>query len=99
MGLTAALNLVDRTSHLCYSMLVVDPARTSMKTLINVKVDRSALTVSGLRDTHGERSYWHARTPFERLQAVETLRQLNYGYDQSTARLQRVLEITQRAAR
>jgi hypothetical protein len=43
--------------------------------------------------------YWHAKSPSERLQAVEIMRRLNYGHSQSTARLQRVLAVTQRPSR
>jgi hypothetical protein len=35
------------------------------------------------------------KTPCERLQAVELMRQIVYGYDPSTTRLQRVLEVAQ----
>jgi len=40
-------------------------------------------------------AYWHSRTPQERLEALELMRRRAYGYDQATARLQRVLEIVQ----
>lgn len=40
-------------------------------------------------------AYWHSRTPQERLKALELMRRRAYGYDQATARLQRVLEIVQ----
>ena len=41
-------------------------------------------------------TYWHSRTPQERVLAVELMRQRAYGYDELTApRLQRVLEIVQ----
>jgi len=43
-----------------------------------------------------DEEYWRSRTPIERLQHMELLRRINYGYD-STARLQRVLEIAERA--
>jgi hypothetical protein len=43
----------------------------------------------------GARAYWHSRTPAERLAALELMRQKAYGYDPATARIQRVLEITQ----
>lgn len=39
------------------------------------------------------RAYWHAATPAERLNALELLREQLYGEDQSSRRLQRVLEI------
>ena len=44
-----------------------------------------------------EKSYWFSKTPYERLAAVEFMRQIIYGYDPSTTRLQRVFEITQRS--
>lgn len=40
-------------------------------------------------------TYWHSRTPQERLWALELMRQEAYGYDPCAARLQRVLEIVQ----
>ena len=39
------------------------------------------------------RAYWHAATPAERLNALETLREQLYGPDQASKRLQRFLEI------
>jgi hypothetical protein len=39
--------------------------------------------------------YWHSRTPQERLCALELMRQEAYGYDPTTVKLQRVLEIVQ----
>jgi hypothetical protein len=41
-----------------------------------------------------EVEYWLSRTPQERLQALECLRRLYYGYDPATARVQRVLDVT-----
>lgn len=43
----------------------------------------------------GDRTYWHSRTPQERLRALELMRQKAYGYDPATARLQRVFEVVQ----
>lgn len=39
------------------------------------------------------RAYWHAATPAERLNALEMLREPLYGQDQTSRRLQRVLEV------
>ncbi|NJC95295.1 MAG: hypothetical protein C3F07_02380, partial [Anaerolineales bacterium] len=61
-----------------------------------LRIDRKAFSVVSLTDDSGEKSYWLARTPEERLKQVEILRRINYG-NQSTARLQRVFEITERA--
>ena len=64
--------------------------------LPNLKVDRSVLTVSDLNDESGEKAYWLARTPQERINQIEILRRINYG-DAATARLQRVLEVVERS--
>ncbi len=63
-----------------------------MDDISNVKMDKKAFSVSSLSDESGEREYWRKRSPRERLEAVELLRQMNYGYDPATARLQRVYE-------
>jgi hypothetical protein len=40
-------------------------------------------------------NYWLERTPAERLEAVEKIRQIIYSYHPSTIRLQRILEIAE----
>jgi hypothetical protein len=60
-----------------------------------MKVDRTAFAVTSLHESD-EKDYWLSKTPEERLQALELMRQIIYGYDSVTARLQRVLEIAQR---
>ncbi len=70
-----------------------------MKAASSLKIDKSFVSVSRLTDIPDDKTYWLSKTPYERIQAVDTLRRLNYGERQSTARLQRVFEITQRAAR
>ena len=57
-------------------------------------VDRTALSVTSLSEPSDEADYWAVRTPAERLQALERIRQAVYGYDVA-AGLQRVLEVTQ----
>jgi hypothetical protein len=62
------------------------------------RVDRRAFSVVSLQEQdEAEKRYWRSKSPHERLEAVETTRQLLYGYDPTSARLQRVLEIAQRA--
>lgn len=60
-----------------------------------LKVDRTTLVVTSLHESD-EKEYWLSKTPEERLQALELMRQIIYNYDPATARLQRVLEIIQR---
>jgi hypothetical protein len=38
-----------------------------------------------------DRVFWHAKTPEERLAAAEKLRQIAYGYEAATARIQKVV--------
>jgi hypothetical protein len=59
------------------------------------RLDRNAFSVVSLADDSIDIKYWQEHTPIERLEAVEQIRQILYGYDQSTTRLQRILEITE----
>lgn len=62
------------------------------------KLDKTAFSVISLEEAdNDEVAYWLSKTPYERLNALETLRQIFYGYDPVTTRLQRVFEITERA--
>jgi len=59
------------------------------------KIDRSYFKISGLTDKSDETAFWQSKTPRERLEAIEIIRQIIYGYNPSTTRLQRVFEIAQ----
>ncbi len=59
------------------------------------KMDKTAFSVTTLFEKSGDKEYWRSKTPQERLEALELMRQINYGYDPTTARLQRVLEIVE----
>ena len=61
-------------------------------------LDRNAFSVVSLDEQDDdEKRYWRSKTPHQRLEAVELTRQLLYGYDPATCRLQRVFEVAQRA--
>ncbi len=66
-----------------------------MNTVDIFKMNKSVLSVVALSEESDEKEYWHSKTPQERLEAVESMRQINYGYDLTTTRLQRVLEVAQ----
>ena len=66
-----------------------------MKAIDTFKMDKGALSVVSLSEESGEREYWHSKTPYERLEAIELMRQINYRYDPTTTRLQKVLEVAQ----
>lgn len=66
-----------------------------MNAIAEVRMDKTAFSVVSLTAESDEKAYWQTKTPQERLETVELLRQLNYGYDPATARLQRVLAIAE----
>ncbi|MFQ5707376.1 MAG: hypothetical protein ACE5HO_08025 [bacterium] len=59
------------------------------------KMDKTAFSVISFLDESDEREYWISKTPHERLQALEFMRQSIYGYDQTTTRLQRFFEVAE----
>jgi hypothetical protein len=59
-----------------------------------MKFNRGTFSIVTLDDEDIEdKTYWHSKSPKERLVALEYLRQVMYGYDPNTTRLQRVFEI------
>ena len=63
------------------------------------RLDRTQFSVGSLDEPSDEKAFWLSKTPAERLRAQEYLRQVAYGHDAATARLQRVLEVAQREER
>jgi len=63
-------------------------------------IDRTKFQVLTHADAEREdREFWFSRTPLERLQHVELLRELDYGSEVINQRLQRVLEVLKRPGR
>jgi len=56
------------------------------------RIDRSAASID---ECENEQRYWRAKSPKERMQALELMRQIIYGYDPATTRLQRVFEVVE----
>lgn len=56
------------------------------------KLDKNSFSIISLMENENDVGYWLSKTPEERILAIEFLRQLNFGYDPSTERLQRVFE-------
>ena len=56
-------------------------------------MDKKAFKITSMHDSDA-RDYWKKKSPIERLEALEQLRQDIFGYDPSTERLQRILTIT-----
>ena len=59
------------------------------------RVDKTIFSVASLFDESDEKIYWASKTPYERLQAVELMRQVIYGYQPSTIRFQRIFEVVE----
>ncbi len=61
------------------------------------KLDKSAFSVTSFAEAEEEdRAYWFSLAPQERLAALEQMRQINYGYDPASDRIQRTVEVAQR---
>jgi hypothetical protein len=62
-----------------------------------LKIDRTAIKVTSIKEIESDdNECWQSRPPEERLVALELLRQIAYGYEPNTCRLQRVLEVAER---
>jgi hypothetical protein len=62
--------------------------------ILEMRVDRTKISVSNSFDNTEEKEYWHSRTPQERLAHMERLRRINYG-EEATKPMQKVLKIGQ----
>jgi hypothetical protein len=56
---------------------------------------KRVLSIGNLADEGNDKAFWLSKTPDERMEALELLRQTIYGYDPSTARVQRVLKVVE----
>lgn len=59
------------------------------------RIYRSVREVRSPKEVRADRDYWRTRSPQERLEALELLRQITYGYDPAATRLQRIFEIVE----
>jgi hypothetical protein len=60
--------------------------------LAKTKLDRTHFSVAKLGDSD-QKAYWLSKSPAERLEAVELMRQMIYGYDPARDRLKRILTV------
>jgi len=60
--------------------------------LDSIRMDKTAFSASSIDDESDEKQYWLSKTPVERIYGVEIMRQMLYGYNPLTARLQRFFE-------
>ena len=60
--------------------------------------DKMTFSIASLSDADDDKAYWHSKSARERLQAVEHMRQVIYGYEPATGRLQRIFEVAELTA-
>ncbi len=56
-------------------------------------MDKKVFKITSIHD-NDSLEYWRSKTYLERLEALEQLRQIMFGYDPTTTRLQRTITIT-----
>ncbi len=61
----------------------------------DLKIDKTSFSVETDIDNTDDVAPWHTVSPSKRLQALEIMRQINYGYNPVTDRLQRILTIVE----
>lgn len=66
-----------------------------MQVAQNISINRNVVNITSIHESD-EKEYWLAQTPENRLESMEMMRQVAYGYDENSTRLQRVLEIAER---
>jgi len=62
---------------------------------MKVQIDKKKFEVLQLDDLRKNDSVWKSKTVNQRIAAIEMLRQINYGYNPATERLQRTITVTQ----
>jgi len=71
---------------------MIDKQPAESPTMVFPKVNRSVISVGSVFEESDEKTFWLTKTPLERLEFVELYREIAFGYDPFTTRLQRVLE-------
>ena len=68
--------------------------------LESLRMDKTVVSVVSLHeaDAH-DKAYWAAQSPRDRLIALEFMRQVMYGYDPISDRVERVFRVIERPSR
>jgi hypothetical protein len=62
-----------------------------------INIDRSAFSIVTREEAQKQDiAFWQSKTPLERLEALESLRQTTYGYDPAITHIERVFEVVKR---
>lgn len=68
-----------------------------MNLLETLKMDKAVFSTVSLYDDSGETEYWRTQSHQARMEALEFMRQVMYGYDPTTERIPRLIEVLKRA--
>ena len=71
---------------------------TSMNKPTATPRDKAAFSIVSLTEADDDKQYWRSKSARERLEAIEQMRQVIYGYQPATGRLQRVFEVAELTA-
>jgi hypothetical protein len=71
-----------------------DALTKKVVTLESIRMDKTVFSVISVHDADADlKAHWKAQTPQARLEALELMRQVAYGYNPLTAQLERVLAV------
>jgi len=74
----------------------MDTAMQGQDLVQSSRMDKTTLSMRSFGEAaEDDRKFWLSKTPEERLTALELLRQIHYGYDPATLRIQRVLAVVE----
>jgi hypothetical protein len=78
----------------------VAPASKKLRTPLEaLRMDKTAFSVISLKDSGNDKEFWRTQSTAARLQALEFMRQVMYGYDPITAKMDGVWEVIERKSR
>ncbi len=78
----------------------VIPANKKLRTPLEaLRMDKTAFSVISLKDEGDDKEFWRTQSPAARLQALELMRQVMYGYDPISDRVERVFTVVERKSR
>jgi hypothetical protein len=74
-------------------------AKNLLTPLDSIRLDKSSFSVIPLAHADADvKSFWKTQSPSSRLEALELMRQVMYGYDPITDRVERVFEVIKRTS-
>ena len=62
---------------------------------MKINPKKTTFSVVSLSEADDDKLYWRSKSPQERLQALELMRQAIYGYEPDTGRVQKIFEIAE----